>query len=63
MSRRTLEAEILKEARIVTGNKKLKQNDIMEWCTTKCESVEGEIPYFLPTLRIYITVKREEKTK
>ena len=56
MSLRTLEAEILKEARTVTGKKSLRQKDIQEWSTGDIKVEAGETHYFLPQLRINIAV-------
>ena len=60
MSMRTLEAAILAEAKTVTGNKKLRQKDIVEWSTGNVKIEEGEEQYFLPVLRVNIAVKRSE---
>lgn len=54
---RQLEAEILKEAKVVTGNKKLRQKDILEWSTGEVKAEEGETLYHLPELNINIAVK------
>ena len=61
MSMRTLEAAILVEARVVTGNKRLRQKDIMEWSSGKIEAQEGETLYKLPKLGVNIAIKVEEK--
>ena len=57
MGMRTLEAEILLEAKKVTGKKKLRQKDIVEWSSGDVTVEEGEKHYFLPELRINIAVK------
>lgn len=59
MSMKSLEAAILQEARQVTGNKSLRQKDIMEWSTSDENVViEGdETRYFLPELKIYVAIK------
>lgn len=57
MGMRQLEAKILAEAKIVTGNKKLRQKDIMEWSTGTIQPQEGETLYYLPSLQVNITVK------
>ena len=57
MSMKTLETAILVEAKTITGNKKLRQKDIMEWSTGKIKAQEGEKLYWLPELCINIAVK------
>lgn len=59
MGMKQLEAAILVEAKTVTGNKKLRQKDIMEWCTSEIKAQEGEKLYFLPKLKINIAVKEK----
>jgi len=56
MGIRELETAILVEAKIVTGNKKLRQKDIMEWTTGEIKSHEGEKIYHLPELNVNIAV-------
>lgn len=64
MSMRSLEAAILAELRTVTGNTKLRQNDIQEWSTSKVEARDGETLYFLPVLSVHVAVKvPPKKTK
>lgn len=60
MSLRSFEAEMLQEARRVTGKNRLRQKDIMEWSTGAVEQVDGEVHYYLPDLKIHIAVKAEE---
>lgn len=57
MGMRELEKEILAEAKIVTGNKKLRQKDIMEWSTGDIKAEEGEMLYKLPKLCVNIAIK------
>ena len=57
MGMQSLKRAILAEARIVTGNKKLKMKDIMEWSTGKITSHPGEKIYQLPELCVNIAVK------
>lgn len=57
MSLRTLESAILKEAKIVTGNKKLRMKDIMEWSTGEIKPEPGEKLYRLPEMGVNIAVK------
>jgi hypothetical protein len=54
---RTLEAAILKELRVVANSKKLRQKDIMEWSTGPVKAQEGETLYYLPELKINVSVK------
>lgn len=62
MSMRSLEAEILKEAKEVTGNPKLRQKDILEWSTgthVKAEADDEKV-YHLPVLKVFICVKESK---
>lgn len=56
MGRRELEREILAEAKEVTGNKKLKMKNIMEWSTGKVKVQAGEREYHLPKTGVNIAV-------
>lgn len=56
MSMRTLETAILNEARVVTGRKRLRLKDIMEWTTSDIEPHEGEKIYRLPEIGVNIAV-------
>lgn len=58
MGLRELEAAILKEAREVTGNKKLRQKDIMEWTTGDIRPRDDEAVYRLPVVGVNIAVKK-----
>jgi hypothetical protein len=53
----SLERKILAELKEVSGNKKLRLKDIMEWSTGKVKTLEDETPYFLPKLQIHCAVK------
>jgi hypothetical protein len=57
MSMKSLEAAILAELRVVANNKKLRQKDIMEWSTGTVKAEEGETLYFLPMLKVHVSVK------
>lgn len=57
MGMRELESAILAEARIVTGKRKLRLKDIMEWSTGKIEPQADEERFFLPVLKVYILIK------
>lgn len=57
MSMRTLEAAILLEARKVTGRKKLRKKDILEWTTGTVKSREGESIFYLPDMGVEIAVQ------
>lgn len=61
MGMREMEREILAEAIKVTGNKKLKMKDIMEWSTGKVTPHEGEKVYRLPKAGVEIAVKIPKK--
>lgn len=57
MSMQTLEREILVESKNVTGNKKLRMKDILEWSSGPIKKQPGEKLYFLPELKINIAIK------
>jgi hypothetical protein len=57
MGIRALNADILKELREVTGDSKIRQKDIMEWCTTPIEPEEGERLAELPKLGMFVAYK------
>ena len=57
MGIREIEAAILRELKIVAGNNKLRQKDIMEWSTGEIVAHESETLYFLPDLRINVAIK------
>lgn len=57
MGMKQLEAAVLAEAKEVTGNKKLRMKDIMEWSTSEVKAQEGEKLYRLPKLGVDIAVK------
>ena len=54
MGIRQLEAGILKELREVTGKKKLRQKDIMQWSTGEVKVEPGEAMVHLPELNINV---------
>jgi len=56
MGTRQLKAAILAEAKIITGNKKLRMKDIMEWSTGEVKPQEGEKLYRLPELGLNIAI-------
>ena len=58
MGMRKLEAAILQEAKIVTGNKKLRQKDIVEWSTGLIKDHDGEQVFVLPSLHVTIAIKK-----
>lgn len=47
MGMKQLQAAVLAEAKEVTGNKKLRQKDIMEWTTGEIEPREDETIYII----------------
>lgn len=59
MSMRSLEAAILREARQVTGRKKLRQCDIMEWNTGQIEERGDETIFDLPDIGVKIAVAND----
>lgn len=56
MGLREIQAEILAEARVVTKKPKLRQKDIMEWSTGEIDTHEEERSFFLPKLRVYVSI-------
>jgi hypothetical protein len=62
VSKRNLEAAVLRELKIVTGNNKLRQKDIMEWSTGTVKVEPGETCYFLPELKVHVAVKMTKAT-
>lgn len=59
MALTNIERAILAEAKIVTGNKKLRMKDIMEWSTGEVKVQAGEKLYRLPELAINIAIVDE----
>lgn len=62
MGMRELESAILAEAKIVTGNNKLKKKDIMEWSTGEVKPEQGEKVYHLPDMNCNIAIKTKTET-
>ena len=59
MSLRSLERLIIREAREVFCNKKLRVMDLMEWSTGLLRPDDGEVMLFLPATRVYVCIKKE----
>ena len=59
MSLRTLETAILRGARVVLNNRKLRHKDILEWSTSLVEARDGEITIEVPDPSVYVAVKKE----
>jgi hypothetical protein len=57
MGMRALEAAILAEAKQVTGNKKLRQKDILEWTTGEISPRDNEQVYRLPVCGVNVAVE------
>lgn len=57
----SLEREILTEAKEVTGNKKLRMKDIMEWSTGEIVAQPGEKLYKLPGIGVNIAIKEKSE--
>jgi hypothetical protein len=57
MTLKSLEAQILRELRVVAKNSKLRQKDIMEWSTSKVEAQSGEKTAQLEKLGVYVAYK------
>ena len=58
MGIRQVESAILAEAKTITGNKKLRLKDIMEWSTGEIKPEPGEKTYYLPKMGVNIAVKK-----
>lgn len=56
MGIKQIEAAILAEAKTITGNKKLRMKDIMEWSTGNVDTVKGERRFYLPTSKVTIAI-------
>lgn len=61
MSLRSLEAEILAELRILTGDRTIRQKDIMEWSTSPVTPQGDEVMVSLQNLHINVTYLPREK--
>jgi hypothetical protein len=59
MALKQLEAAILREARQVTGKKKLRQCDIMEWTTGSIDPRGDETIFNLPGIGVTIAVEND----
>jgi hypothetical protein len=57
MGMRQVESKILAEAKVITGNKKLRLKDIMEWSTGEIRKRDGENIYYLPETGVNVSVK------
>lgn len=51
--------EIWQELQEVTGNKKIRLKDFMEWRSVEFEGQEGEKVVFLPKLRVWVAYRVE----
>ena len=63
MSMKSLETAILAEAKTVTGNKKLRMKDIMEWSTGEVKPEPGEQIFRLPNMGVNIAIKEKPNDK
>ena len=59
MSIVTLERVILKNARILFFNSKLRMKDIQEWSGGEITPHDGEVVLFVPDPGVYVAVKTE----
>ena len=59
MSIRQFESMITAEARMIFNNPKLRVKDLMEWCTTYIEPVDGEVTEFMPLNKVFVALKKE----
>lgn len=56
MSMQSLERAILAEAKKITGNKKLRMKDIMEWSTGEIKAQSEEELHRLPEMGVNIAI-------
>lgn len=63
MGLRQLEAAILSELRHVTGNRRIRQRDIMEWSTGKVEARGDEKLVHLPLNRVNVAYLEPPRKK
>ena len=54
MSMNSFERSILGELKMATGNRKLKEKDLLEWRTSKIEPQDGEIVIHLPLNGVWV---------
>jgi hypothetical protein len=59
MGMRSLEAAVLAELRTVAGRRSIRQKDIMEWSTGTVKTGPGETHFFLPELKVNLSVLTE----
>lgn len=57
MGMRELEAAILSELRMQTGNRRIRQKDIMEWSTSPVAARDGELTAFLKLNQVHVAYK------
>lgn len=55
MSIASVEREMWRELQEVTGNRKIRLKDFLEWCSVKREVGPGEKQVFLPKMRVWAT--------
>ncbi len=60
---RVYEAQILKEARRLTGKKTLKASEILHWGAGHIKDGEGEETYFIKSMQVTIVVKSPKPRK
>lgn len=64
MSMKTLESAILRSARYLFNNPKLRMKDIQEWSTGNIKPQSDEVTEFIPDPGVFITVyKIHDKRK
>ena len=58
MSIRSYEREILEELKEVTGNRKLRIKDMMEWRTSEVKPHDGEMVFHLRKNSVWVAIKK-----
>ena len=58
-----LESNILTEVRLVSGDRKLRWKDLMEWSLAPFEKRDDETTYFLPINGVYVKITKKDKSK
>lgn len=61
MSMRELEASIIEEVRQITGRRKLRLKDLLEWKTAPIAEQPGEIVVHCPQNGVYAAVPKEKE--
>lgn len=61
MSMNTFERLILGELKLATGNRKLKEKDLLEWRTSAIKQRDGEVVVYLPLNGVWVAYPAPSK--